>query len=105
MIGLSALKAELWKFEYLLKIHLPILHNHLNEYGIPPVLYASQWFLTAFACPFNIDFVCRLLDVLFLEGSDKFMIRAAFAVLAEIGEDLLAMSDFEDILTHIKVNK
>ena len=29
-----------------------------------PVLYASQWLLTCFSCPFPVGFACRLIDVM-----------------------------------------
>ena len=28
------------------------------------MLYASQWLLTCFSCPFPVGFACRLLDVM-----------------------------------------
>lgn len=35
-----------------------------QAYGVVPVLFASQWFLTAFSCPFPVHFACRLVDVM-----------------------------------------
>ena len=54
-----------------------------------PVLYASQWFLTAFSCPFPVSFACRLLDATLLANGDGVMLKAALAILAECEGDLL----------------
>ncbi|GMH41766.1 hypothetical protein BSKO_09676 [Bryopsis sp. KO-2023] len=101
--GLHCLKRELCKLEWLLEKHLPRLHKHLQDHGIPAVLYASQWLMTAFACPFPPSFVARVIDIMLIENNDGCMQRAAFAVLAECEEEILALDDFEDILTYLKV--
>ena len=31
----------------------------MQAHGVVPVLFASQWFLTAFSCPFPVSFACR----------------------------------------------
>ena len=41
-----------------------------------PVLYASQWFLTLFSCPFPAPFACRLVDTMFDAGSSDILLRA-----------------------------
>lgn len=62
--GLEPLKLELSRLELLLATHLPQLHAHLLAAGLPAVLYASQWIMTVFACPFPVHFAARLLDVI-----------------------------------------
>jgi len=101
--GLEPLKKELWKLEFMLEKHLPILDSHLKENGVSATLYASQWFLTCFSCPFTEFFAARVLDFMLLEKSCTPLIRTAFAVLAELGEELLELDNFEDVLTCIKV--
>ena len=95
---------ELWKLEWLLEKHLPILWNHLNEHCVSAVLYASQWFLTSFSCPFTENFAARVLDLMMQEKSCITLLRIAFAVLAQLGEEILQLDNFEDILTHIKAS-
>lgn len=90
--------------EWLLEKHLPILDNHLKENCVSPMLYASQWFLTSFSCPFTEFFAARVLDFMVLEKSCVPLLRTAFAVLVELGEDLLQLGNFEEVLTHIKVD-
>ena len=36
----------------------------LQAAGVVPVLFASQWLLTCFSCPFPVGFACRLVDVM-----------------------------------------
>ena len=75
----------------------------MQNFGAVPVLYASQWFLTVFSCPFPATFSCRVIDVMLTEHSANIMLRAALAVLAECEDDLLQRHDFEDLITYLKV--
>lgn len=100
--GLDDLKLEMAKFEWLLQRHLPRLSRHLAHNGVPCVLYASQWLLTIFACPFPVDFTARLIDVMLLERTDCIMMQTAMAIMAECEESLLRLDDFEDIITLLK---
>lgn len=101
--GLAALKRELLKLEWLLEKHAPKLHAHLQAHGIPAVLYASQWLLTSFACPFPPSFVARVMDIMLIENNNHAMQRVAFTILSECEEAVLPLTDFEDILTYLKV--
>jgi hypothetical protein len=74
--GLEALKLKLAAFEALMSRHLPLLHRHLVAAAVPSVLYASQWVMTSFACPFPHPFAARLIDVLLQVSSRR---RAAAA--------------------------
>ena len=67
------------------------------------MLYASQWFLTIFSCPFPATFACRVIDVMLTEHSSNIMLRAALAVLAECAADLLQLHDFEALIPYLKV--
>lgn len=102
--GLVALKMELWKLEWLLDRHCSILIQHFRQNGVAAVLYASQWYLTSFACPFNENFAARVLDMIIVEQSSTPLVKLAFAVLTELGEGLLELDNLEDILTAIKVS-
>lgn len=76
---------------------------YLQNYGAVPVLYASQWFLTIYSCPFPATFSCRVIDVMLTEHSPNILMRAALAVLQECEEELLQLHDFEDLITYLKV--
>lgn len=75
----------------------------MQEYCALPVLYASQWFLTCFSCPFPAKFACRVIDVMLQEQRPHVLLRAALAVVAECEPDILQLDDFEDIITFLKV--
>ena len=76
---------------------------HVQEYGVVPVLYASQWFLTAFSCPFPTVFSCRVVDVMLTENCGHAMLRVGLAVIKACISALLELYDFEDLVTHLKV--
>lgn len=76
---------------------------HVQEYGVVPVLYASQWFLTAFSCPFPTVFSCRVVDVMLTENCGHAMLRVGLAVIKACSGALLELHDFEDLVTHLKV--
>ncbi|KAL0035338.1 hypothetical protein WJX77_001763 [Trebouxia sp. C0004] len=101
--GLSGLKEELRMLDWLMERLMPELKQHLEDYGAVPVLYASQWFLTIYSCPFPATFACRVIDVMLTEHSSNILMRAALAVLAECEDDLLQLHDFEDLITYLKV--
>lgn len=75
----------------------------LQAHGAVPVLFASQWFLSAFSCPFPVSFACRLVDVMLMENSDAVLMRTALAVMAECEAELLMQETFEELLTYLKV--
>lgn len=62
-------QAELATFELLLTWRFPELAQHLTDYGLPPVLYCSQWLMTLFATPFPPAFCARVIDVLLQVGA------------------------------------
>eukprot|EP00798_Chlamydomonas_sp_ICE-L_P015323 gene15323-21407_t len=101
--GLNALKHELGKIDYFITRRLPELHSRLQDYGIPPVLYASQWLMTVYATPFPSAFCARIVDTMLQEGNDRVMLRIAFAMLEEVEPKMLEMYDFELLLTYLKV--
>eukprot|EP00873_Tetraselmis_striata_P025428 jgi/Tetstr1/445692/TSEL_003495.t1 len=101
--GLEGLKFYLALFEELLVALHPAIAKHLQVHGIPPMLYASQWFLTAFACPFPTTFASRVIDVMLAEHQGGMLMRVALAVMAECEAEIVELDDFEDIITHLKV--
>lgn len=100
---MEGLKAELRKFEWLMAKFLPALLEHLESHGVVSVLFAAQWFLTAFSCPFPPAFSSRVIDIMLVEDSDAIMQRAALAVMAECAADLMQLDDFEEIITFLKM--
>lgn len=101
--GLEGLKATLRQYEWLLARVAPAAAARLEELGVPPALYAAQWVLTAFACPFPAPFAARVLDALLTERRAAPLIRVALAVAAECEPDLAAARDFESAVAVLKV--
>ncbi|KAI3655970.1 hypothetical protein MP638_002308 [Amoeboaphelidium occidentale] len=66
--GMELLQLRLWQFDKCLLEYMPKLHAHFEEEGIRSTMYASQWFLTLFSYRFPLDFVFRLLDLIFACG-------------------------------------
>ncbi|KXZ56931.1 hypothetical protein GPECTOR_1g84 [Gonium pectorale] len=101
--GLEPLKAELATFDLLLSWRLPELAKHLTAFGLPPVLYVSQWLMTLFATPFPPPFCARVIDVLLQDGHDRLLLRCSFAVIEALEEALLERHDFEALITYLKM--
>lgn len=101
--GLDALKVELACFDWLLVAKQPDLQRHLHALGVPPVLYVSQWLMTVFAMPFPPTFSACIIDVMLQEGSDAILLRMSYAILDRLRPQLMALDNFEALLTTIKV--
>lgn len=71
--------------------------------GAVPVLYASQWFLSLFSCPFPVPFCSRLIDIMLMQGNDRILQRIALSIMAEFEGELMMQDDFEELLTYLKI--
>ncbi len=59
--------------------------------------------MTLYASPFPLQFSGRVLDVLLQSRSDGVLVRVALALLEALQSELLALDDFEAIITSVKV--
>ncbi|GAX84229.1 hypothetical protein CEUSTIGMA_g11652.t1 [Chlamydomonas eustigma] len=103
MPSLDALKHELARFEVLLSQLHPRLYRHITDFGVPSVLYASQWLMTVFSTAFPSHFSARVIDVMLQDGNDCLMMRISLAIMSELEESLLEQQDFELLVTQLKV--
>eukprot|EP00884_Botryococcus_braunii_P004172 jgi/Botrbrau1/13756/Bobra.0056s0013.2 len=103
MPGLEGLKRYLRMFEWLMGRLLPQVKEQLEVFAALPVLYASQWFLTAYSCPFPSAFACRVIDIMLTEQRGDMLLRTGLAIIAHIKDQLRRLDDFEDIITYLKV--
>ncbi|KAF6259841.1 rab-GTPase-TBC domain-containing protein [Scenedesmus sp. NREL 46B-D3] len=101
--GLEFLQLELSRFELLLSTHAPQLHQHLLDAGLPALLYAAQWLMTCYACPFPMHVAARVIDVLLQAEDEAVLLRLGLAVMAALQQGLLELDDFEALITHLKV--
>jgi hypothetical protein len=67
-------------YKILLNENLPEVATHLDQEGLHPTMYLSQWFITMFTYSFPFDFVTRVWDVFLSEGW-KIVYRIALALL------------------------
>ena len=101
--GLSGMQEMLVELEEHLARFCPRLSSHMAEYCVSPVLYASSWFLTAFSNTFPVTFCTRILDVMLLERDFDILMRVAVTVLLFAEEEILTLTDLEDIVNFIKL--
>lgn len=97
-LNMEGLQLRLYQFSSLLAQILPELSDHLADHSVHAPMYASQWFLTLFAYAFPISLVMRIYDIIFAEGAAETIMRIAIALLKRSQDQLLEMTEFEDIL-------
>ncbi|KAI8384488.1 rab-GTPase-TBC domain-containing protein [Radiomyces spectabilis] len=100
-LNMEGLQLRLYQFTSLLTQILPQLSDHLADHAINPPMYASQWFLTLFAYAFPIPLVMRIYDIVFAEGAAETIMRVAIAMLKRSEKQILALTEFEDILDFV----
>lgn len=100
-LNMEGLQLRLYQFSSLLSQILPELSDHLATHAVHAPMYASQWFLTLFAYAFPIPLVLRIYDIVFAEGAAETIMRVAIAMLKHSQDQILQMSEFEDILDHV----
>ncbi|RLN56430.1 hypothetical protein BBJ29_007971 [Phytophthora kernoviae] len=87
-------------FEGLFKQLMPQLSAHLENEGLHPTMYLTQWFLTLFTYNFPFEFVTRVWDAFLHEGW-KIIFRVALALLKTSQKTLLS-SKFEAIMEYFR---
>ncbi|KAI7880417.1 TBC-domain-containing protein, partial [Lichtheimia hyalospora FSU 10163] len=97
-LNMEGLQLRLYQFSSLLAQILPELSDHLANHSVHAPMYASQWFLTLFAYACPISLVMRIYDIIFAEGAAETIMRIAIAMLKRSQDQLLEMTEFEDIL-------
>ncbi|OOF98190.1 hypothetical protein ASPCADRAFT_205457 [Aspergillus carbonarius ITEM 5010] len=99
---MPGLHRSLYLFERLLEDVEPALYCHLRRRGVPPQLYATQWFLTLFAYRFPLQLVLRVYDLIFEEGLENTILKFALAIMRRNADTLLAMKDMAPLTTFLK---
>ena len=101
--GLAGIQGKLSELESNLRTRHPRLSSHFEIHGVSAVLYASSWFLTVFASTFPVMFSARIIDIVIQERSLDILMRVAITILAAAEEDIIGLSDLEDIVNFIKL--
>ncbi|KAJ5545028.1 hypothetical protein N7535_006584 [Penicillium sp. DV-2018c] len=99
---MPGLHRSLYQFERLLEDLEPALYCHLLRRGVPPQLYATQWFLTLFAYRFPLQLVLRIYDLIFEEGLETTILKFGVAIMRRNAEALLGMKDMSALTTFLK---
>ncbi|KAI5200589.1 RabGAP/TBC [Aureobasidium subglaciale] len=98
---MTGLHLHLYLFERLLEDYEPALYCHLHRRGVPPNLYATQWFLTLFAYRFPLQLVLRVYDLVLSEGLGA-ILKFGIALMQRNAQTLLDMKDMVQLSTHLK---
>ncbi|RUO96628.1 rab-GTPase-TBC domain-containing protein [Jimgerdemannia flammicorona] len=77
---LSQLRIDAYVFEQLLREHEPKLAQHMVDNDVVPLMYITQWFLTAFTLTLPWPTVLRVWDVFYFEGVKVFY-RIGLAII------------------------
>ena len=99
---MTGLQVSLYCMTRLLAETHPDLYKHLDRLEADPSLYATPWFLTLFAAHFPLGFVCRVLDLIFLEGSAAVITKVAVCLLLELAPRIFLCTNLEELMTTMK---
>lgn len=93
---MEVLHQHMYQFDHLFEMKLPVLHLHMENEGVSPSMYASQWFITLFSlrCPIEMSF--RVIDLLLVEGT-QVLIQIALALIIRNQEKILKLK-FESLV-------
>ena len=98
--GMEGTHVRAFQLNALVQEQLPALHRHMEEAGVQPLMYASQWFMALFATDLPLGVVLRVIDVMLVEGADT-VLRVALALL-RANQDALLKLKFEGMLDHLR---
>lgn len=85
-------------FEGLMQTHMPQLAAHLENEGLHPTMYLTQWFITLFTYNFPFDFVTRVWDCFLYEGW-KVIFRVSLALMKHSQSELCSPAE-QSLATH-----
>ncbi|KAI8069021.1 eukaryotic and archaeal DNA primase, large subunit-domain-containing protein [Gilbertella persicaria] len=93
---MEVLHQQLYQFDHVCQQKLPVIHRHMENEGVTPSMYASQWFITLFAYRCPIEMVFRVIDLLLVEGT-QVLIQIGLALLVRNQEKILKLH-FETLI-------
>ncbi|XP_062390197.1 TBC1 domain family member 4 isoform X3 [Sardina pilchardus] len=96
-----SLQIQMYQLSRLLHDYHRPLYNHLEEQEICPSLYAAPWFLTLFASQFPLGFVARILDLLFVQGTEV-IFKVALCLLSSHEGEIVECDSFETVVDYLK---
>ncbi|BCR83393.1 putative GTPase activating protein (Gyp5) [Aspergillus chevalieri] len=99
---MPGLHRSLFLYERLLEDVEPAVYCHLRRRGVPPQLYATQWFLTLFAYRFPLQLVLRIYDLIFEEGLETTILKFGVAIMRRNAPSLLEQKDMSSLSLFLK---
>ncbi|XP_063743252.1 TBC1 domain family member 4 isoform X2 [Eleginops maclovinus] len=96
-----SLQVQMYQLSRLLHDYHRELYNHFEEYEICPSLYAAPWFLTLFASQFPLNFVSRVFDFVFVQGTGV-IFKVALCLLGSHEGEIVECDSFESIVDYLK---
>ncbi|XP_037645412.1 TBC1 domain family member 4 isoform X2 [Sebastes umbrosus] len=96
-----SLQVQMYQLSRLLHDYHRELYNHLEEHEISPSLYAAPWFLTLFASQFPLNFVSRVFDFVFVQGTGV-IFKVALCLLSSREGEIVECDSFESIVDYLK---
>ncbi|XP_010788939.1 TBC1 domain family member 4 isoform X2 [Notothenia coriiceps] len=96
-----SLQVQMYQLSRLLHDYHRELYNHFEEHEICPSLYAAPWFLTLFASQFPLNFVSRVFDFVFVQGTGV-IFKVALCLLGSHEGEIVECDSFESIVDYLK---
>ncbi|XP_039673628.1 TBC1 domain family member 4 isoform X2 [Perca fluviatilis] len=96
-----SLQVQMYQLSRLLHDYHRELYNHFEEHEICPSLYAAPWFLTLFASQFPLNFVSRVFDFVFVQGTGA-IFKVALCLLSNHEGEIVECDTFESIVDYLK---
>ncbi|CEP11275.1 hypothetical protein [Parasitella parasitica] len=93
---MEALHQHMYQFDNVFQQKLPVIHRHMENEGVTPSMYASQWFITLFAYRCPIELTLRVIDLLLVEGT-HILVQIALAIIIRNQEKILRLK-FESLV-------
>ncbi|OBZ87748.1 GTPase-activating protein GYP5 [Choanephora cucurbitarum] len=87
---MEILHQHIYQFDNVFQQKLPVIHRHMENEGVTPSMYASQWFITLFAYRCPIEFAFRVIDLLLIEGT-QVLIQIGLAIIVRNQEKILKL--------------
>eukprot|EP00271_Cylindrocystis_brebissonii_P022829 TRINITY_DN893_c0_g1_i1.p1 TRINITY_DN893_c0_g1~~TRINITY_DN893_c0_g1_i1.p1 ORF type:complete len:1193 (+),score=268.35 TRINITY_DN893_c0_g1_i1:794-4372(+) len=100
--SMEQLQVRLYQLSQLLLQSLPLLHAHLEELEIKPVMYAADWFLTLFARNMPLYIVCRVFDIIIAEKTSAIVFKLAIVLLQVCRRQLLQCPEMEFVMHFLR---
>ena len=64
-------------FKVIFNTNLPVLCDHFEKEGINPKMYLFEWLLTLYSKSLNLDIVCRIWDLMFVDSGPIILYKSA----------------------------